>query len=147
MPGRRIWVVLVLAAVFSMHGLQCMAAPEAGHAAMDAAWGTSSTTAMSGTPMPAALVGQLVAGELSTGVAAVVPAGKDSPGSAAAGVAVVCLAVLFTGVGLLGAALILLLRSGLGARPPTRRPQAAWATGWARPPHPPDLSSLCLLRI
>ena len=145
MPGRRIWVVLLLAAVFSMHGLQCMAAPEAGHASMGAAAGTSGTTAMGAAPGAETLVGHLVAAGRAAGAAAL-PTGNDLPGSAAAGLWVVCLAVLFTGLGLVGAALMLLLRSGLGPRSPTPHPQPVWRTGWARPPRPPDLFSLCLLR-
>lgn len=136
--------LLLLAAFFTMHGPQCMAAPStAGHT-------------MAGTPeVGAALTGPLgapvLASALSVHVAsatsswsALPPAIHGQPvDSARVDLASACVIVLLVALGLLGAAVLLSAtpwRPSRGARLHVRSP------GWVRPPRPPDLFSLCLLR-
>ena len=149
MSAQRLWVLLLLAAVFCMHGLQCVGPDvDAGHGTGAAAHAVVYLAA----PAPLvdstlAAVGHLVDGAPSdSGVlaAAAVLSQYGLPPHGAAFWAV-CLAVLLTGILALGVA-------ALTGRAPARfiragTPSSLWHTGWSRIPRPPDLSALCLLRI
>ena len=134
----RLWVLVLLAAVFAMHGLQCSTAgPGTGH----------------GTPAAPSAIGHSPAGHSNALVVApavgVAAAEAGIPPAPApeheAHLWAVCLAVLLSAVTLLGA--VALLRRGgtpvvRGSPSSPRRPAARWALL-----RPPDLSALCLLRI
>ncbi len=128
MSARRIAALLLLAAVFSLHGVQCMAGD------MGTGHGTqaSGTTVVHGAASPEPV--SPVAGPL-----------HDSPPMPGAVFEAVCLAVLLTGVVLLGVAA--LVRRAPASVVRARAPSARWHTWWSRLPRPPDLSALCLLRI
>ena len=136
MPARRIGVVLLLAAVFCLHGLDCMAAHSAGgHGAGFAA----------GVPSP---MGWPAAGE---GIAdhALPGSGHDAgpgPHGPLHGVEVwlVCVAVLLTGIGLLRAAAARRASAVLSVRGSPLRGRPLRPN---RLPPPPELSALCLLRV
>lgn len=150
MSGRFVWALLLLGAVFSMHGIECAAADaNAGHGTMasagpaiyeDAPSGpvdetlTTAGTQMSQALMPAA----------SVAAAAALPH-RDLPTHGAASW-MVCLAALLTGAITLAAAALIGREpaSLLGSR---AAPVALWHTGWSRLPRPPELAALCLLRI
>jgi hypothetical protein len=150
----RLWTaVLVLAAVFAMHGAQCSAAAHdpavhasAAHAipvlhAAPAAGGA-------GTPVEAAMDSATMGSTVLTDTvvtAAAAAAGSDSgPGSWATHLWAVCLAVLAAGIAVLFA---LFTPRLVGLSSPALRRARARAPGWPIPPRPPDLSALCLLRI
>jgi hypothetical protein len=155
--GARLWTaLLMLAAVFSMHGLQCTA----GDSAVEHVSTPLGAAASVGAPAAAIHVGTVAAAISdpwrvaathgardaastgSTGLPA--PQAPQAPGHDAH-VWAVCLAVLLAGLTILGAVALLrgmavpLIR---GSPTPSR-----WLTGWSRQPRPPDLSVLCLLRI
>ncbi|UOY00140.1 hypothetical protein [Blastococcus sp. PRF04-17] len=154
MRGRRGWVLLLLAAVFSVHGLQCAAADsgamtgshgtvhttpaEPGHVLHEAGPGPVMEPADAMTAAaPAALVAGAVTGASLAG-------GHDSTPYGGGHLWALCLAVLAAGL----AAMLLVLTGRLGEfrLPCTRRATGGlWA--WLRPPRPPDLYSLCLMRI
>ena len=150
MPGRRLWVLLVLGAFFAVHGLQCLADDGGlGHGAAHVAASSSAGHAPAGTHPGTAAAATL---------AAPVTAGPEAAaaGSAhllvlhlpahGAQLAAVCLAVLLAGVTVLGAVALrrwaTTARSVRGSPPPSR-----WSTRRTTPLRPPDLSALCLLRI
>ncbi|WP_147261954.1 DUF6153 family protein [Blastococcus sp. TF02A-26] len=152
MRGRRGWVLLLLAAVFAMHGLQCAAADSgtttAAHGTVhtsradpDPALHTAGLVMESADAMTAAAPAALAAG---TAIGASLAAGHDSAPHAGGHLWAVCLAVLAAG---LAAMLLVLTRRIAEFRLPlTRRtPGGPWT--WLRPPRPPDLYSLCLMRI
>ncbi|MCW2741628.1 MAG: exported protein of unknown function [Blastococcus sp.] len=144
MSARLVWVLLLLAAVFSMHGVQCVAAHgEDGHGS------TGSITAAlveSAASAPVAM-GHQVSGDVPrvAPLAAIAVLPHDSSTGDDAGLWAVCLAVLMTGVVLLIA--VALVRREAAFLLPARAVPALWHTGWSRLPRPPDLSALCLLRI
>lgn len=147
---RKLWILLLLAGVLSMHGAQYVvtepevggsasarADHEIGHpsAASDA---FSSKSPLNGAPVAAS----------TERVAAVagIPTSGDAPDHGLAHHAwSLCLAVLLAG-------LIALRATGRGRRLTS---SVRWAVdrgrglpmGWFRPPRPPELASLCLLRI
>jgi hypothetical protein len=157
----RLWTaLLMLTAVFAMHGVQCTAAADgAGSAATTA---HVATTAHAGSvamteltpgharpaaeaasfddPMPAHAATATVAA-----VAAPVDAGHGGvPHDWAAHLWTACLAVLAVALAVLFALLVpRLVQQG---RPGPRNARTR-ARGWLTPPRPPDLSALCLLRI
>ena len=146
MPTRRLWVLLLLAAIFSMHGAQYIAA-NAGLRHAEVA------VAQHGTEDPlddGSLSGSMAADDqvqqADPSLAATAMAGQPGPShGAAAHVWSLCLAILYAG-------LILLAAAGLLGRvtAPVARGTASHLslfTGWSRLPRPPDLSALCLLRI
>ena len=146
MPTRRLWVLLLLAAIFSMHGAQYIAA-DAGlrHAAVAVVQHGSED------PLDAvSLSGSMAADEqlqqAAPSLAATAMADQPGPGhGVAAHVWSLCLAILY-------GALILLAAGTLLRRvtAPVLRGIASHLslfTGWSRLPRPPDLSALCLLRI
>ncbi|NEK93389.1 hypothetical protein GCU67_04235 [Modestobacter muralis] len=144
MRAARVLALLILAAVFSMHGLQCLSAQPAGTNPGD----HTTTAAMGASPSGDAHL-------MAAGSADAAPAAMGDPGSSAshpgpvhsaAHALAVCLAVLLAGLALLAA--VLSLRR---ATAPDRRDAAlvrarSW---WAsiQLPRPPDLAVLCLLRI
>ncbi|GAB3325625.1 hypothetical protein GCM10027451_50490 [Geodermatophilus aquaeductus] len=146
MPTRRLWVLLLLAAIFSMHGAQYIAADAglrhtevavAQHGAEDPldAESLSASTAAGGEL-------QQVTPSVDTGEMA----GQPSPGHGVAShLWSLCLAILYAGLVLLAAASLI----GMVAAPVLRDVASHLSSfrGWARLPRPPDLSALCLLRI
>ncbi|WP_407937435.1 DUF6153 family protein [Modestobacter caceresii] len=147
----RLWAaLLLLAAVFAMHGIQCAAAGSA------LAHGSTSLSAAASVDVSAASVHLgPVAGAMPDHrrVAATRGAADaDATGSSGlpapwhdAHLLAVCLAVLLAGLTVLAA---VVLRRG-SALPPARGSPtpSRWPTGWSRQPRPPTLSALCLLRI
>jgi hypothetical protein len=140
----RVLALLILAAVFSMHGLQCLSAEPAGTHPGD----HSANVAMGAAPAGDAHL--MVAVSADAAPAAIGDTGSSTshpgPVHSAAHALAVCLAVLLAGLALL-AAVLSLRRS----TPPDRREAAlARARSWwasIQLPRPPDLASLCLLRI
>ena len=155
----RLWTaLLMLTAVFAMHGLQCTSAADgAGSAATTA---HVATTAHAG---PVAMTA-LTAGQARTApgaasfdnsmpahpataaaVAAPVDAGHGGgPHDWAAHRWTACLAVLAVALAVL---LSLLVPRLVQLGPPAPRSANTRAGRWVTPPRPPDLSALCLLRI
>lgn len=148
MSARRLWILLLLAAVFSMHGAQYVAAdPAAGQGAMVSAQHgisaggtgvTISDSARGGVELPPATSGT-----------APTAAGVSMPTVPAHDVAAhmfsLCVAVLLAGLVLLGAMTLVRRVTGyVGWDGGVRR---RLRMGWFRLPRPPDLASLCLLRI
>ena len=145
----RLWTALLLAAVFSMHGLQCGAA--------DSPWehGSTSLGAAASVGVPVAAIQTVVSAGVPDhshvgpmhGVRDAGASGSTSLPSPwqDAHVLVVCLAVLLVGLTIRGAS----ARIRGMAIPFVRGPPGPcrWSTGLSRQPRPPDLSLLCLLRI
>ena len=153
MVGRRWAALLVLAAVFAVHGVQCtsLAVDSAAHAHGPAHAAplvlTPSATADDHGGGIAASAPQHTVSLLpaAAGAAtAVVGAGHDtSPPGSAGHLWTLCLAVLAAGLAVLLAVLaarLVPLARRLALRAPVRGP------GWVAPPRPPDLFALCLLR-
>lgn len=146
MPTRRLWVLLLLAAIFSMHGAQYIAA-DAGvrhPAAAVAQHGTE------GTLDDGSLSGSMAADDqvqqADPSLSATAMPGQTGPShDVAAHVWSLCLAILYAGVVLLAVASLI----GIVAAPVRRgvASQLSMFKGWSRLPRPPDLSALCLLRI
>ena len=146
MPTRRLWVLVLLAAIFSMHGAQYIAA-DAGLRHAEAA------VAQHGAEDPLAagsLSGSMAAGgelqQVTSSVETGEMAGQPSPGhGVAAHLWSLCLAILYAGLILLAAASLI----GIVAAPVLRSVAShlSMFRGWSRLPRPPDLSALCLLRI
>lgn len=160
MRARFMWALLVLAAVFSMHGLNCAAAEQ-----------TPGSTSTHGSVVAMSHGQSMVAGAMTAAVVTVTPTSGDHDGMAAAVAAghadgastshdagghsalmhalMVCLAVLAGGIGAVLAALAVWL---------ARRRLRAWSTqvrsavqvavdrGRSRL-LAPELSRLCVLRI
>lgn len=153
--GARLWTaLLILAAVFVMHGLQCAAAPAAGdgsvanpaHIAAAPHLGPAGTTTPDHLPVAPDAGGPdgALSGHAGTADAPVDAGHGGAPHDWAAHLWTACLAVL-------AAALAVLLALGLprvvrsGAPTPARG--RVHLPVWLTPPRPPDLSVLCLLRI
>jgi hypothetical protein len=141
----RLWTaLLILAAVFAMHGLQCAA--DGAHAS-----GAAHTTSVVA-PAAAAGVDSHVAGIPTTAMtAAQIGAGPtvdgghgSAPHGSAGHLWTLCLAVLAAAIAVL---LALLVPRLVGLVSPALRQARARAAGWLTPLRPPDLSALCLLRI
>jgi hypothetical protein len=145
MSARRICVLLLLAAVFSVHGVQCVAADvDVGHA-MTVAGPALVDAAGEASAVDVGFAASPVLHGMATGIAVVSSVTSDEvPGHGAAFWAV-CLAVLLTGIVLLG--LVGLVRKVWARAVRARAPSPLWREGWFRFPRPPDLSALCLLRI
>ena len=148
-PARHFCALLLLAAVFSMHGVQCVAADvEAGHGMAGAAHASRdvAATARPGDSAPDVL-DHVRTDALQTIAQFTAVAGvpKGSPPAHGALAWVVCLAVVLTGMVLLGLAALVRRLPALLVR--ARGPSGLWHTGWSRILRPPDLSALCLLRI
>lgn len=136
MRGRRGWVLLVLAAVFAMHGLQCVgdsAAPPGGHGAIHA---IAAAEHMTASPLAAAGTAATVGVPLG--------ANHDSSPHGAGHLWALCLAVLAAGLAVL---LLALVRRSPAVRRPLLRRAAGHVREWLSPLRPPDPYSLCLIRI
>lgn len=154
MPVRRLWVLLVLAAVFSMHGLQCLAGNSAlDHNAVPALAASSvgdasTTTHAAGVIAAAASPGTTAAHAALELAAAFSPANllvSHPPAHDPHLLSAVCLAVLLTGLTILTA---VALRRWVAVQFVRGSPSISRSlTGWPIQPRPPDLSALCLLRI
>ena len=145
MLARPMWVLLVLSAVFSMHGLPAMAVaiqPDTGsaHVQTPVAAGEAVRDLLPG--VPAAHPG----GDAATTGPASAPVGQESPRSGAAHAETPCLGVLVAGLTLLGALLLARRVTASAARGGAFGPTLSWPVQ-ARPLRPPDLAVLCLLRI
>ncbi|MCZ2805027.1 DUF6153 family protein [Modestobacter sp. VKM Ac-2983] len=142
----RVWTaLLLLAAVFGVHGVQCMAVdPALEHASV-----AHALTASVDVPAP---VGQVAVVAALPGHHSAAPQGAGEAGATGSldswhdGHALaVCLAVLLAGLTVAGTlvrlrgTVVRLVRGSLSS--------PRWTTGWSRQPRPPDLSVLCLLRI
>ena len=149
MAARRMWILLLLAAVFSMHSIASAPAnPSAGQGltataehGMGSAASGSETLRTSGS-LEVASPG----GWANSAVAVVDPVSPSVPlHDVATHFLSVCLAVLLAGLGWL----ITSVRAPTVATPVVRfaAPRPRLDMGWFRPPRPPDLSALCLLRI
>lgn len=147
----RLWAaLLLLAAVFAVHGMQCVAAgPVFEHGST-----SLGVAAPVGVPAGSVHVGHVADAMPDHGHAAATPGGADADVTGSSGplapwhdahLLAVCLVVLLAGLTVLGA---VVLRRG-GAVPPVRGSPtpSRWPTGWSRQPRPPTLSALCLLRI
>jgi peptidoglycan/LPS O-acetylase OafA/YrhL len=150
----RLWTaLLMLAAVFAMHGLQCTSAAAHGtadpttpaHAAAVAvaapldADGHMADAATPGLPDPLAgdqTAGPLAAAPINTGYG-------DAPHGSVGHLWTLCLAVLAAGIAVLLA--LLAPRLVEPASPALRRARAR-TSAWLSPARPPDLFSLCTLR-
>ena len=142
MSARLVWVLLLLAAVFSMHGLQCVAADgEDGHGRTTSA---SAVVHVAALAEPVGWTLMAVGHQALDAVSATAPLSDGLPGHGASYWAV-CLAVLMTGAIFLG--VTALVRRAPAAVVRARAPALLRHTGWSRLPRPPDLSALCLLRI
>ena len=155
MRGQRGWVLLLLAAVFTMHGLQCAAAestaPPGAHGAIHAiaAAGPDPVVLMAAPGAAMASADRMTAPHLATAVTAstvAIPLGAhhDSVPRGAGHLYALCLAVLAAGLAVL---LLALLRGSRAITPPLARRAAGRVWEWLGPPRPPDLYSLCLMRI
>lgn len=154
MQGHRAWILLLLAAVFTMHGLQCAAddsgTASATHAISHAGGVGGHEPVLHPDALGAALTSadHRAASPLTAAVApapASVPvgAGHDSDPHAAGHLWALCLAVLAAGLAALSLALAgRLLEVGL----PRARPHHRSLRAWLSPLRPPDLHSLCLMR-
>ncbi|WP_442928877.1 DUF6153 family protein [Modestobacter sp. VKM Ac-2980] len=147
----RLWAaLLLLAAVFAMHGIQCAAA---GSALED---GSTSLSAAASVDVPAASVhlGPVAGAMPDHGHGAATPEADADGATGSSGLPApwhdahllaVCLAVLLAGLMVLRA---VVLRRGVAIPPVRGSPTPSrWPTGWSRQPRPPTLSALCLLRI
>ncbi|WP_347059851.1 DUF6153 family protein [Blastococcus sp. HT6-30] len=146
----RLWTaLLLLAAVFAMHGVQCVASdPDMEHwssslAAVSSVGGHTAAvhlTAAAGTPDRS----DVAAADGVRDAAATASTGLPAPWHDAH-VLAVCLAVLLAGVIVLGAVARLRGRAIPLVRGSPRRGRRF--TAWSLRPRSPDLSVLCLLRI
>lgn len=146
MTGRRLRILVLLLAVLSMHGVQYMSAAAHGPAAVtvDHTLDAAAVTALGPAPIAlAADVGTTMAPERTAAASAVAKVTMPGPGMPAH-VRALCLAVLLAGLALLGAALARRIDAA-----PVRKPASRSRATLLRspPPRPPDLSTLCLLRI
>ena len=136
-PVRRTWIVVLLAAVFLMHGIPSMAAEQAAGPASHVGTSTSEVGLDS---LPFAAV-------FSADVSTAHDAERTDHGSTSHSPAShawnACLAVLLMGMALFVTAAFRRL-SSLEGRP--LAPRVRGSIGWVRPPRPPDLAALCLLR-
>jgi hypothetical protein len=158
----RLWTaLLMLAAVFAMHGMQCTAAADSAgsaattaHVTTTAHVGSVAMTALTpghARPAPGAVSfdDPTPAHTTATAIVAAVPALVDAghsgaPHDWAAHLWTACLAVLAVALAVL---LALLVPRLVQMGPPVLRNARTRARGWLTPPRPPDLSALCLLRI
>jgi hypothetical protein len=138
-------MLLLLAAVFSMHGVQCVTADAGvGHGTPEAVLTVSGLEQGHLLVVAIDAVDHQVTGA-PLGMTAVAGTSQDGLPVHGATFRAVCLAVLLTGVVLLGVASLIRKAPVLVVR--ARAPSALWHTGWSRLPRPPDLSALCRLRI
>ena len=145
----RWWVLLVLAAFFSMHGVQCIAADSVAmeHMGASAAAVASAGTSIEMVSSPADhAVPSTAAVHSSTdgSAAGLHPSGHGSPmNSAMSHLGAACLAVLSATLAALVAVAIAL---AIASFVPATRPSAPRWTQRLSPLRPPDIFSLCVLR-
>jgi hypothetical protein len=134
----RLWTaLLLLAAVFALHGLQCTADAHAS--------GAARTTSVVAPAAPPAVDSHVGASAAADDPAAVSDGRHGSPLHGSAGhLWTLCLAVLAAGIAVL---LALLVPRLVGLVSPALRRVRTRTVGWLAPLRPPDLSALCLLRI
>jgi hypothetical protein len=155
MRGRLGWVLLLLAAVFTMHGLQCAGAdsadPSGAHGPIHAIAAAEPHPVLHvvGPVTAMASADHMTASPLAAAVTAAtvgVPLGTDHDSSphGAGHLWALCLAVLAAGLAVL---LLALVGRSLAIRLPLLRRAIGRALGSFSPPRPPDLYSLCLMRI
>ena len=159
MRAARLLVLLTLAAVFAMHGLQCISADPSGtqpaeHSAMsstDSAALMAPAVSMATDPAVLGHATAVAAAGMAHGAPAVAAASPVDPVSSGSGhglahALAVCLAVLLAGLAVLAAALLLRRAAPIGSREALLARARSW---WAaiQLPRPPDLAVLCLLRI
>ena len=137
MPVRRTWIVVLLAAVLLMHGVPSIATEQG--AAPASHVGTSALEgAMDLLPVAAASSADEVTAHDEE---------RTDHGSTSHSMAShawnACLAVLLMGMALLVAAAF---RKPASLEDRRVAPRVRGSIGWVRPPRPPDLAALCLLR-
>jgi hypothetical protein len=159
----RLWTaLLMLAAVFAMHGLQCTSAADGTHSAGAVQAAASPMGAAPGAPVEMAFAltadghtsgaASGLTDSMPEGSAAAVPfaattADAGHPGTpheSAGHLWTLCLAVLAAGIAVL---LALLAPRLVGPAASALRRARASDSRWLAPARPPDLSALCLLRI
>ena len=149
MSARRFCALLLLAAVFSMHGVQCVVADaEAGHGLTSTAhaWtGVVAAAPSAGAALNVLDHGRSDAVQVIAGLASIAGTPVGGLPSHGATLWAVCLAVLLTGLVLLG--FVAKIRTPWARAVRARAPSPLWRAGWFRIPRPPDRSALCLLRI
>ena len=149
MAARQLGILLLLAAVFSMHSI-AFASAEPGAAQRPAATADHGTGGAASDSVTLQLSGaSAVLSPEHLASSALAAADPMPPGvpihDMATHFLAVCLAVLLAGLGWL----IYKVRAPDVATPVVRcaGPRPRLDMGWFRPPRPPDLSALCLLRI
>jgi hypothetical protein len=147
---QRWWGLLVLAAVFAMHGVQCTD-HDLASSGYTATVGVHAGASLAGDgPPPHGASDQLIQASVVDGHAVSVlahgPAAAqhgDHPAASLGHLWAVCLAVLSAGLAVLVA--LLVRRRGIGA-PPDRWQRLPRRPGLSTVPRPPDIYSLCVLR-
>ena len=149
MAARRMWILLLLAAVFSMHSIASSSADPGAvqGAAATADHGMGSASSGSQT-LKTSGSSELASSEswADSTVAVGEPVPPNVPAhDVSTHFVSVCLAVLLAGFGWL----ISRVRAPTVPTPVMRfaAPRPRLDMGWFRPPRPPDLAALCLLRI
>lgn len=135
-PVRRMWIVVLLAGVFLMHGAPSMATELPVPAAH---LGTATSDA--GLDFPAAALPS--ADEVTAQGEERANHSSSTSHPMTSHVWNACLAVLLVGMWLLAAGAFRRLPSATDRRV---TPRIRGSIGWVRPPRPPDLAALCLLR-
>lgn len=141
--SRQLAVLLLLTAVFSMHGAQYASAAVHDPAAASADPASDAAAVAEVDPAPSAQTTTMMALG-SAAVAAAVVVGTMPDHGIPAHVWSLCLAVLLAGVALIGA--LVARRTGDVLVPPSSSGSRGPLLS-APPPRPPELSVLCLLRI
>ncbi|SDO37515.1 DUF6153 family protein [Geodermatophilus sp. DSM 45219] len=136
-PVRQTCITVLLAAVFLMHGVPSMATEQG--AAPASHVGTSTLEG----GMDLLLAGAVSSADQVTAHDEERTNHGSTSHSGASHAWNACLAVLLMGMALLVAAAVRRL-SSLESR--TLVPRVRGSVGWLRPPRPPDLAALCLLR-
>ena len=135
---RRMWIVVLLAAVFLMHGAPSMATEQRTVPASHIGTSTSDGRVDLLPVAAASSADEVTAHEEEW-------TGRGSKSHSTASHAWnACLAVLLMGMALLAATASRRLSSHTDLRV---APRVRGSTGWVRPPRPPTLAALCLLRI
>lgn len=142
MWARGLPALLLVAAVLSMHGLPSMGAAHAGEESAVA----TSHSVMSMPPGAPLDVSAALAGVSAMTLDRLVgTSSSDLPHEVTVHLWGACLAVLLAGMMLVGA-VILSRRGGSGLDVQAWRRLWACARTWCRPPRPPDLFALCVMR-
>ena len=149
MSTARMLALLALAAVFSMHGLQCVAGePGDSHGDMALMQGPLSAGSDGGTMLMSSAVDVITGNGAHVGATAVdgTPTTGHTPFHNAVHALAVCVAIMLSGFAVLGALLVVRRSAHLTDRGPVRIRARSWWTS-TQLLRPPDLASLCLLRI